>query len=211
MKKTIDYKNWKRREHFEWFRNFDEPFFGIVSEVDCSEAYNNSKKNGIPFFHSYLHKSLKAVNLLEDFRLRIENDQIVCFDKIHASATLNNADGLYAMSFIEYDANLDRFRKNIKKESDRVKQISGLGVNSDTARKDTIHYSSVPWFKITGLTHARNYKYKDSVPKITFGKLQEINNKRIMNISINGHHGLMDGSHVAKYLDLFQNLLNAID
>ncbi len=66
----------------------------------------------------------------------------------------------------------------------------------------------MPWFKITGLSHARNYKYKDSVPKITFGKFETIGNKKIMNISINGHHGLMDGSHVANYLNTFQDLLN---
>ena len=38
MKKIIDYNNWIRKEHYEWFKNFDEPFFGVVSEVDCSIA-----------------------------------------------------------------------------------------------------------------------------------------------------------------------------
>lgn len=208
MKKIIDYNTWVRKEHFEWFKNFDEPFWGIVSEVDCSKAYDYSKKEGIPFYNNYLHKSLKAVNLLEDFRLRIENNQIVCYDKIHASATINNKDGLYAMSFIEYHNDLKEFSKNIKKEVERLSKITGLAVNSNTARKDTIHYSSVPWYKITGLTHARNYKFKDSVPKITFGKFEQVGNKKIMNISINGHHGLIDGSHAGKYLNLFQELLN---
>ena len=209
MKKIIDYNNWIRKEHYEWFKDFDEPFFGVVSEVDCSIAYANSKKNNIPFFHNYLHKSIKAANLLESFRLRVEEDQIVCYDSIHASATLNNAVGLFAISFINYDEDLIKFSKNVKKEEDRVRKIKGLGVNSDTARKDTIHYSSAPWFKITGLTHARNFKFQDSVPKITFGKFETTGNKKIMNISINGHHGLMDGSHVAEYLKLFQELLNS--
>ena len=209
MKKKIDYNNWIRKEHYEWFKNFDEPFFGLVSEVDCSIAYANSKKNNIPFFHYYLHKSLKAANFLENFRLRIEDDQIVCYDSIHASATLNNAVDLFAMSFINYSEDLIKFSKNAKKEEERVRKIKGLGVNSDTARKDTIHYSSAPWFKITGLTHDRNFKFQDSVPKITFGKFETIGNKKIMNISINGHHGLMDGSHVAEYLKLFQELLNS--
>ena len=209
MKKIIDYNKWIRKEHYEWFKNFDEPFFGVVSEVDCSIAYANSKKNNIPFFHNYLHKSIKAANLLESFRLRVEEDQIVCYDSIHASATLNNAVGLFAISFINYDEDLIKFSKNVKKEEDRVRKIKGLGVNSDTARKDTIHYSSAPWFKITGLTHARNFKFQDSVPKITFGKFETTGDKKIMNISINGHHGLMDGSHVAEYLKLFQELLNS--
>ena len=147
--------------------------------------------------------------MLESFRLRVEDDEIVCYDSIHASATLNNAVGLFAISFINYNEDLIKFSKNVKKEEDRVRKIKGLGVNSDTARKDTIHYSSAPWFKITGLTHARNFKFHDSVPKITFGKFETSGDKKIMNISINGHHGLMDGSHVAEYLKLFQELLNS--
>lgn len=209
MKKIIDINNWERKEHFEWFKDFDEPFWGVVSEIDCTKAYERSKETGIPFFHFYLHKSLKAVNSLENFRLRIEDGQVVCYDKIHASATLNNVEGLYAMSFIKFYDDLEMFSSNAQIEEKRVRNLKGLGVDSNTARKDTIHYSSVPWFKITGLTHARNYKYKDSVPKITFGKYEEVNGKKIMNISINGHHGLMDGSHAGKFLKIFQELLNS--
>ena len=152
---------------------------------------------------------MKAVNLIEGFRLRMEDDKVVCYDTIHASATLNNKDKLFAISFIEYDDDLLKFSENIKQEEQRLQKINGLGVNNDTMRKDVIHYSSVPWFKITGLTHARNYKFKDSVPKITFGKFEEINGRKIMNISINGHHGLIDGYHAGKYLETFQELLNS--
>jgi chloramphenicol O-acetyltransferase type A len=208
MPKYIDINSWIRKEHYEWFKNFDEPFWGIVSEIDCTKAYIKSKQENIPFYHIYLHKSLKAINSIEEFRYRIEGEQVICFDKINASATINNKDHLYAMSFIEYSDDLKAFSDAFKAEEKRVKSISGLGVNKDTIRKDVVHYSSVPWFKITGLTHARNYKFKDSVPKITFGKFEETGNKKIMNIAINGHHGLVDGFHAAQFLKLFQELLN---
>ena len=208
MPKYIDIENWKRKEHYKWFKDFDEPFWGIVSEIDCTIAYQKSKQGNIPFYHSYLHKSLKAINHIEEFRYRIIDDQIICYDQINASATLNNKNNLYAMSFIEYHENLINFSNNVKLEEERVKNITGLGVNDNTMRKDVIHYSSVPWFKITGLTHARNYKFKDSVPKITFGKFEEIQNKKIMNIALNGHHGLVDGFHVGQFLKIFQELLN---
>lgn len=209
MKKIIDYNNWNRKEHFEWFRNFDEPFFGIVSEVDCSIAYKKSKIEDIPFYHNYLHKSLKAVNMIDEFKLRIEDDKVVCYNKVHASTTLGREDNTFSMSFIEYHESLAEFSRNAKLEEKKVKNSKGLGVNKDTMRNDVIHYSSVPWFKITGLTHARNFKHKDSVPKITFGRFDQLGNKKILNISINGHHGLLDGYHVGKYLKTLQELLNS--
>lgn len=207
--KIIDFNTWIRKEHFEWFKNFDEPFWGIVSEVDCTIAYSKCKKEGIPFHYYYLYKSLMAVNLIDDIKLRIDEDKIICYDKIHAATTMINKDGIYAMSFVEFSDNLDVFLTAAKKEEARVKEIQGLGVSPDTMRKDVIHYSTVPWFKFTGLTHARNYKFTDSVPKITFGKYEEINNKKIMNLALNGHHGLVDGFHAGKYLSLFQELLNS--
>lgn len=209
MKKIIDLSNWHRKEHYEWFQDFDEPFWGIVSEVDCTKAYTKAKDINIPFYQYYLFQSLKAINSIEEFRFRIEDKRIVCYDKINASATLNNKDNLYAMSFIEYHNKLEDFSKAFSKEVERVKNISGLGVNKNTIRKDVVHYSSVPWFKITGLSHARNYKFKDSVPKITFGRFEIMQRKKIMNIAINGHHGLVDGYHAGQFLQLFQELLNS--
>jgi chloramphenicol O-acetyltransferase type A len=208
MKKVIDLENWNRKEHFEWFNKFDEPFFGIVSEIDCTIAYINSKKESIPFYHNYLYKSLVAVNLVPEFRLRIEDENVISYDKIHATTTLGREDNTYSMSFIEYYENILDFSNAMKLEEKKVKNSKGLGVSPNAMRKDVIHYSSVPWFKITGLSHARNFKFKDSVPKITFGKFETIGNKKIMNIAINGHHGLMDGYHVGIYLKTFQELLN---
>jgi chloramphenicol O-acetyltransferase type A len=58
------------------------------------------------------------------------------------------------------------------------------------------------------VTHARNFKFNDSVPKITFGRFSQRNHKKIMPVSINVHHGLMDGYHVGQYLELFEQLIN---
>jgi len=209
MKTEINLENWERKEHFEWFKDFNEPFWGIVSEIDCTEAYEQAKELTIPFYHVYLHKSLKAINHTDGFRLRIENDKVYSYDTIHASVTLNNKDKLYSMSFIQYNEDLQQFSENAKEEEERIRKISGLGVNANTMRNDVIHYSSVPWFKFSGLTHARNYKFNDSVPKITFGKFEEIEEKKIMSIALNGHHGLIDGYHAGQYLKLLQQLMHA--
>ena len=79
----------------------------------------------------------------------------------------------------------------------------------EAKRLDTIHDSSFPWHKLTGLTHSRNFKYLDSVPKITFGKMYSIGNEFKLPIAINVHHGLMDGFHIAKFLEVFQDLLDS--
>jgi chloramphenicol O-acetyltransferase type A len=74
--------------------------------------------------------------------------------------------------------------------------------------ENVIHYSSIPWLNFTSLSHARAFSFKDSIPKISFGKMTEENGQRRMSMSIHVHHGLMDGYHVGEYVNLFQKLLN---
>ncbi|MCK9211524.1 MAG: chloramphenicol acetyltransferase [Ignavibacteriaceae bacterium] len=206
--KTLDLNSWNRKEHFNFFSQFDEPFFGIVSEIDCTIAYRTSKEKGHSFFAYYLHKSLLAVNGIEEFKYRIDEDKVIVYDKIHASPTIGRDDGTFAFSFIEFNDDFLTFEDSLKKEIENVQDSVGLRLTENASRKDAIHYSSIPWNTFTGLTHARNFKFVDSVPKITFGKIFLREEKKIMPVSINAHHGLVDGLHVGKHLTLFQKLMD---
>lgn len=206
--KIIDINTWKRKEHFNFFSQFDEPFFGIVSEVDCTKAFQFTKNEDLSFFAYYLHKALVAVNNIDEFKYRIKDEKVVLFDKIDASPTIGREDGTFAFSFIKFSSDFNVFYKVLLKELNKVKNSSGLRATNDSEKLDVIHFSSIPWVKFTGLTHARNYKFVDSCPKITFGKTYYNNNKLLMPVSVNAHHGLVDGKHIGDYFELFQKLLN---
>jgi len=42
VKKQLDIANWNRKEHFEFFRKFEEPFFGLTATVDWTKAYSTA-------------------------------------------------------------------------------------------------------------------------------------------------------------------------
>jgi chloramphenicol O-acetyltransferase type A len=207
--KVINKNTWIRKEHFDFFSKFDEPFFGIVSEVDCTKAFQFTKKENISFFAFYLYKSLVAVNNIEELKYRIKNELIVQYDKINASPTIGREDGTFALSYVKYNSDFNVFNKSLLSEINEVNNSSGLRLApNDSKILDVIHYSSIPWIKFTGLSHARNFKYVDSCPKITFGKTHRNDNKLLMPVSVNAHHGLVDGKHIGNYFELFQELLN---
>ena len=208
MRRTIDLKNWNRKEHFEFFNQFDDPFFGVVTEIDCTRAYQKAKELNTSFFLYYLYKSLVAANKIEEFRLRIIDNKVVCFDEIHASATIGRDDTTFAFSFIDFKTDYNDFVNIANKEIEEIKNSTGLRLTDSTKRLDVIHYSSVPWFGFTGLKHEKNFTFKDSIPKITFGKYQEIDGKKKIPVSLNAHHGLVDGYHVGLFSEKFQNNLN---
>ena len=63
MERELDISDWKRKEHFDFFSKYDEPFWGIVSEINCTIAFEKTEKNNLSFFLYYLHKSTMAMNL----------------------------------------------------------------------------------------------------------------------------------------------------
>lgn len=199
---------WNRRDQFHFFNQFEEPFFGVCVTVNCTRAYAMAKEKGISFFLYYLHKSLKAANLIESFRYRIdENNQVVLYDAVHASSTINRPDGSFGFSYMDYHPEFDRFQASAKKEIDKVQQSTGL--IPSVSGENVIHCSSIPWIRFTSLSHARSYSFKDSIPKIGFGKMTTENKEQTMPFSVHVHHALMDGFHVGQYIDCFQDLLNA--
>ncbi|NNT70940.1 chloramphenicol acetyltransferase [Flavobacterium sp. IMCC34852] len=206
MKHKLDLDTWNRKEHFLFFKQMEEPFFGITARVDCSKAYAKSKELGVSFFTYYLHKTLTAVNAVENFRYRIIDDEVYVFDQIDASATILREDKTFGFSLMEYDQDLAVFAEITRKEIARIQNTSGL-ITRDF-EINLIHFSAVPWVDFSSYSHARSFSWPDSCPKISYGKMVEENGKKTMAISVHVHHGLVDGYHVSQFLTLLQELLN---
>ncbi|WP_436487804.1 CatA-like O-acetyltransferase [Chitinophaga sp. ARDCPP14] len=202
MKQLLDLDTWARKEHFNFFRQFEEPFFGITTDIDCTTAFNNAKASGDSFFLSYLHKSLAAANEVPPFRYRIAGDEVWVYDQVHASPTINRPDGTFGFAYMNFYEDAAAFEASSKAEIERVRQSTGL--IPAVSGENVIHYSSLPWINFTAVSHARSFSFKDSCPKITFGKVKEVGDRKIMPVSVHVHHALMDGFHVAQFLEGFQ-------
>ena len=209
MKKTINPTNWSRREYFEFFNKFDEPYFGITSQVDCTKLYQKVKDQKESFFIHYLYLCTKALNLVDELHYRFEEGKVVRYDNIHVSSTVGRKDGSFAFTFVQYNDNFEIFKQDILKEIKIVNNTTGLRVNDDAKRNDTIHFSPIPWVNFSSIQHARIFQYKDSVPKICVGKFQTIEDKKLMPISLHAHHGFADGYHAGLFFDHLQKLMNS--
>jgi chloramphenicol O-acetyltransferase type A len=207
----LDLKNWKRKEHFDFFSKMASPYFGITTEVDCTQAYKTAKEKGYSFFAYYLHRSMIAVNSVEELKLRILDNRVVLFDNVNAGATIGRKDGTFGFIFAHFSNDFEVFNSELQKEILAVHSSSGLRLNDDDIKKDLVRHSTIPWTSFTGLLHPTNFDQSESVPKITFGKYSIRDGKKYLPVSIEAHHGLADGFHLAKYLDVFQNQLNKRD
>lgn len=206
--KIIDIESWNRKEHYEFFSKMASPYFGFTTEVECTKAYNTAKENGISFFACYLHKSMVAVNSVDELKLRIVDNQIILFDEVHGGSTIGRADGTFGFSFFHYSEDFETFNEGLQKEIKSVQNSTGLGISNDVLPINHIRHTTIPWRSFSALLHPTNFDPKECIPKITFGKFSIRDGKKYFPVSIEAHHGLADGIHLAKYIEEFERQLS---
>ncbi len=206
--KYLNKDTWNRKEHFELFSKYQEPYWGLTVNIDVTLAKSLSKSMDVSFYLYYLHASLLAAHRVKEFRYRIdENMQVEIHDDIHASSTLQRKDGTFGFSQIDFSEHLETFIRNANREIDRVQNSTSLFGPIHT--NNVIFYSALPWVHFTSLSHARNFERHTGIPMISFGKIVKEKRRLVMPLSIHVHHGLIDGLHLGKYIDVFQEILNS--
>ena len=205
MKTKINLETWNRKDHFLFFKQMEEPFYGITTTLDCTKGYEEAKQLGVSFFTYYLHKTLVAVNAVENFKYRIENDEVVLHETICASATIMREDKTFGFSYMDFAENLHEFAEIVTTEIDRIQHTTGIFTR--TYPENIIHFSALPWIDFTSISHARSFTWPDSCPKISFGKMTDQNGKKSIPLSVHVHHGLVDGYHVGLFLEKLQAML----
>ncbi|SMG29628.1 chloramphenicol O-acetyltransferase type A [Marivirga sericea] len=203
--KKVNLKQHPRTDHFNFFRAFDEPFYGVNINLECTEAYNYCKQKDISFYHYYLHKILIAVNAIPEMRYRIVEDEIFDVEVVHASATVLRDDKTFGYSRMIFDENFFVFSQSLRAEIDRIKSESGLDVMKGMV--DVIHFTAIPWIKFTAISHARHLGVDDSMPKISTGKIYKESSEIFMPFSVHVNHSLVDGYHLGQFIEKLESLI----
>ena len=204
MRKKINIRNWNRREIYNFFKDYEEPFYGITAELECTGAYEFAKSRNISFFLYYLYLTLKAVNQTEAFKYRIEGDELYLYDLINGSATIDRDNGTFGFSHIHYFEDLDLFLERATEEVIEVRTSDRL-IKSEIG-ENIIHFSSLPWIRFTSVSHPRRYGRRDSIPKVTIGKYQTVGKKMMIPVSVHVNHAVADGLHVGEFFHRLQEL-----
>lgn len=202
----VDLDTWERRELFALFDSFGEPFHGVCLRVDCTETFRYAKDHHLSVFLTLLHRSLVAAHQIENFKIRIVDGEIWRYQIIHGGSAVGRPNGTIGFGHYPFHQRLHDFVDEASLEVKRVKDSDQL---TRYAGQDLIRYSVLPWLDFTSISHARDLSTRDSAPRITFGKITDANGRSTMPVSIHVHHGLVDGEHVARFVEIFEQKLAA--
>ncbi len=200
----VNIATWERRSVFEFFRTFSDPFHSVCVRVDCTETFRLAKREHLSVFLSLVQRALVAANEIDNLKLRVTGGEVWQYETIHAGTAVGRENGTIGFAHFPFRESLGAFVTEASPEMQRVK------LRDDVERyhgQDIIRFSVLPWLDFTSLSHAMDSAKADTAPRITFGKISEADGRCTMPVSIHVHHALVDGSHVATFVKLFERHL----
>lgn len=208
MFKVLDIEHWPRRSAYEFFKDYDDPFFNITANIDVTRLIEFCRANDLRFSLAALFHAIQAVNDIREFRLRLIGDEIVEFETIHATQTILNDDESFSFCYFENRDSVFDFDAAGKAALEKYKRLKTFDVESD--RLDLVYCSVIPWVSFTSFKHASRLDRRQTVPRIVFGKMFNENGVVKMPISVEVNHAMMDGLHVGRFFTIYQQKLNDI-
>lgn len=203
--KVIDLANWERKEHYLFFKGMDYPHFNICANLDITRFYQEIKEKKLPFFISFLYAATWAANRIPQFRQRIRGDQVVEYEIVHPSFTAMTEKEVFCFCTVDFLEDFKAFTTSTSRAMEAAKVHGNL--SDEPGRDDLLYITCIPWISFTSVTHPIHMNPVDSIPRIAWGKYFEENGNIKMPLSVQGHHGLLDGFHAGQYFQEVQRIL----
>ncbi len=198
----IDLSTWKRRDHYLWFRKYEQPFFSVTVDIDVTAAWKSSLRSGaVSFFLTSLFTMLKAANDVEAFRLRLRPRGVWRHDRVAVGPTVMRRDETFGFSRLEPADTLQEFAARGRAAIAHAAARRGLE-SPKKSSDDIIFHSVLRWIRFTSFANALPGG-GDSIPRIVFGQCTRERGRMKMPVAVEVHHALVDGLDVARFFERF--------
>lgn len=202
----IDLSTWSRKQTYLFYKDMDIPIYSLTFQLDVTSFYYDVKKKQTSFYFSFMHLVMKEMNQIDNFKYRFIDQEPYLFETIHPSFTdLIQGTDQFKIVTVDYLSDVNQFVSSAKEHS-RLQGNQFINLDEEI-RQDLVYITTFPWASYQSVTQAINIDSKDAIPRVTWGKYEDMNGKLIMPFTIAVHHAFVDGYHVGM---LIQNIQKAL-
>lgn len=211
--KVVDMTTWTGKGVYDRFMQLQNPFVGGTMEVDIKNLAKLAKEKRTTVNTLVMYAIGKATNSISQFRLRLLDEKLVEFDKSCLGMTVpaRGKQGYVNFCNIDFDPNLDKFIQNVRTVTTEGKNRKEVFPSEH--RPDAVYLSHVDGH-YTALNNPNGGKF-DLVPRINWGSPKRksgialfAKKETLIPITIEGHHSIISGYHISKFIEVFQNTCN---
>ena len=211
--RVIDQETWPRREHFDIFREFDHPHISLSVQVDITDLWEKRRQLGASPTTGLVYVLAKAANSVPELRQRIRGGQVVEHDVIHPVIPVLGSADMFSPCPLFYNACFESFATDAEERIAKAKEHVSLDgwmydEKANLKRDDLLSITVIPWLSLTAFSLTR--PSKDSIPLLSYGKVLRDGDRDKLPISIDFHHGLVDGLHIARFVEFTEEEAKAL-
>lgn len=213
MKRIIDPATWDRRDNYEFFRGFLNPWISVTTELDCTEARIAARAAGRSFFLHYLYAVLRAVNEIEEFRYRTDAEgRVVLYDRVDVITPIAVPGRTFYTVRIPCFEAFDRFYAEARSIIDGIPETGDpYGVEKAiqaSGEYDVFLLSATPDLYFTSLSYAQQAPGRPTqYPLMNVGKAVERDGRWVLPFSLFVNHAFVDGAHIGRLVERIGTLL----
>jgi chloramphenicol O-acetyltransferase type A len=204
----VNYKvveDYYRRQHFDFFRTYQMPYYSITFNLDTTAAVEFAKERGSSVYLTQCFLFARGMSRVEDFRYRVVDDQVVLYDHLEIAATLPAPNGTFSFARFDHDPDLESFLGRAEEVSRRARQSATLEA---TAEGNTILFTAVPGVRFTGFTHATPTDRTDGRARVAFGQFFEEAGRLMVPVGLGVNHIFIDGVALGRLVEEAQDEFN---
>jgi len=202
---VIDIPTWPRREHYAKFGSFRYLHFSMCPPVDPTALRPAVKERGVPLGAAILYVITRTANEIPEFPCRIRGDSVVEHEVVHPSLTVLIEGDLFGFALVDCCEDSRLFADRVAERLARAREEPTLA--DEAGRDDLLFMTAIPWVSFTSFSHPMPTLPADSIPRFAWGKAGEQADLVKMPLSVQGHHALVDGTHVGCYYERVDDYL----
>ena len=204
----IDLGTWDRAQQYQFFRTFDRPHYATTVRMDVTRLMQARKTSGLsPFRHTVWSIGV-GLHAVPQLCVRFQEDTILQFDRLILSSTVALDNGEYGYGYYPFQHDRATFDADCRRVMEEVRGKNGLNAN-DGSLHNIAYLSCLPWLDYTALDNALPHK-DDCIPRISWGKIVEKDGRFDMAMTLQIHHALADGLHVAQFFEATGQALDRV-
>lgn len=195
----------QREELFEFYEGFDSPILNITLNLEVKNILPRLKEKEISFFQYFVYALCKSISEVDNFNYRFDGSKIYKTKRLIPSYTVLRETGLFNFCTFLYEQNWENFLKK-SLEAKNIAEKSKKLCHDDMTHKDYVFITCLPWLNFTSVQHPVG-RFKDStIPSFAIGKYKVSpcsieGEKVIIPLSVQAHHGLVDGVHISQLVE----------
>ena len=183
----------------------------VTFREDVTNLYQYAKRRSLSFYYSMVWACTRSMNQVDAFHYAIRDGKPVYLPERKPSFTdLRPGSGQFHIVTMDMLCDPGAFCM----EAAQLSKAQTNFLDEEKESDDLVCFTCLPWIEMTAFTNARDLSapgaVDNSVPCLAWGKYIEENGRKILGISVEVNHRLIDGIHIGAFAECLTACIQAL-